>query len=82
MKCELEYDTHTKEDTEIASKRDCTGHKTTHYDICGHYEAEDDFGGHNCAKETKNGDSTAYYQRETIQHLDQLGECPPSAYER
>ena len=82
MKCELNYDTTTKEDTEIKSKRDCMGKKTTHFDICGHYEACDDFSGDNCAKQTKTGDSTAYYQRETIQHLDQLGDVPPPMYER
>ena len=78
----LHYDTKTHEDTEIES---CMGGKkslTTTYKYCGHFEAADDCSGENCAKQMKSGESTAVYQRETIQHLGQFGDAPPPLLER
>ena len=65
----LNWKTKTHEDAETMSKRDCRKKKTTTYEICGRYEATDDCGGDNCAKQKKSGASTAIYKRNTRQHL-------------
>ena len=73
----LKWDTDCHEEATTRSKVDCDKDKKTTYLIRGHYEAADDCGGDNCAKQKKSADSTSIYKRETRQQLTQAAPAPP-----